>query len=57
MVQITERAEERNEAQGVPLDKLLGGGMERKSAFSVGVLLILASLLIFTLVMLGVVPA
>jgi hypothetical protein len=57
MVQITEWAEERYEAQGVPLDKLLGGGMERKSAFSVGVLLILASLLTFTLVMLGVIPA
>jgi hypothetical protein len=57
MVQVTERAEECYEAQGVPFDKLLGGGMERKSAFGVGVLLILASLLTFILVMLGVIPS
>ena len=57
MVQVTERVEERCEAQGVPFDKLLGEGIERKSACSVVVLLILESLLTLILVMLGVIPA
>jgi len=57
MVQLTERVEERYEAQDVPFGKLLGVGMKRKGTFAVGVLLILVSLLTITLATLGLIPA